>query len=494
MSLPFQVRQSTNKDFYGTQLSSIHEGHRLHEQSISLASDPNAYKKMLSDATISSLVQMRRHMVAGARWQMVPASDSPTDKLAAAHMEKLFAKIKRFDTARYNLAQGVFTGSSYARVNGSLTYLPLGDGQWRNWWVPTDLQDVGRLRFDKVATKVDVGTPSERYDVKWRQWDYVKRQWMEWEHPEWYVKYVYNDDESTLGYGSGLIDAMYFYWRAKEILFRSGLQGAERWAQGFLMASVYNARNGSTGKTNQAIVNAFIRELEKQRTQHFFVKDKDDEIELIDGPGRGYEIVQWMIDYVDTQLRLLILGSNLPTQAEGGGSYALGEIQRDTMDALIEYDRLLLAEALSDLVKLVWDVNRVNFLQMGLGAAEMPKLKIYDDRKINPKEMAEMLQTLINAGFKIKVSEGYPLVNLTPPGPDDDIIESPGAGMLGGGSDFIQGPGGRLQGSKGKPGVESKPPGADGGGDDKAEKFMAAGMPREQAIYWAKRMTAVGAL
>ena len=99
-----------------------------------------------------------------------------------------------------------------------------------------------------------------------------------------------------------------------------------------------------------------------------------------------------------------------------------------------------------------------------------------------------MLQVLITAGFKIKVSEGYPLVNLTPPGPDDDIIESPGPAALPGGSDFIQGPGGRLQGSKGRPGKKEG-----GEGEDKsAAKFMAAGMDKAQAVYWAKRIVEGG--
>lgn len=427
MSLPFNVRHSTPKDIYGHQLASLVSAGRAHDQSIALSRDPNIYEKMRLDATVAHLVQIRKHMVAGSRWQLAPASGSDDDKRAAEVMERVLdIGLKRFSTARFDLAEAIFVGSAFARITGNLHWLTIFDGIPRQFWLPEELIDVDRRRFDKLfVTKLDPVTREPSVSVQWRMFDYLKNDWMPWDHPEWYVKNIYNDREETLGYGSGLIDSMYFYWRAKEILWRAGLQGAERWALGFMVAKVDNARDASSGKTNQLIVSSFMNELEKQRSQHYFIMDKLDELQVLPGPGQGSEIVERMISYCDMQLRLLVLGSNLPTQATGGGSYNLAEIQQGTTDTLIKYDRSLLAEALTvDLLTLVWNVNRPALVSMGLGSAELPKLIILDEKRSDPKMMAEVTKIILDSGIPLKADEVYELLGRTQPGPGDEIIEA----------------------------------------------------------------------
>lgn len=431
MSLPFQVRHSTPKQLYGHQLASLMDTGRIHDQSIALSRDPNVYDKMELDATISHLKQMRKHMVAGSRYQMEAASTRDIDKQGAEVIEKIFQiGLKRFEVSRYHLAEAAFRGSTIMRVHGEKRFINLFDGIPRLMWVPTFLQEVDRRRFDKVATRVDVGKPTERHQTEWRMFDYVRREWVKWGHPEWYVKHIYNDNESSLGYGRGLLDAMYFYWRAKEILWRAGLQGAERWALGFMVAKVDNARAASTGKTNQAIVNSFLRELEKQRSQHYFVMDKLDELDVLPGPGQGHEIVQKMLEYCDRQLRLLVLGSNLPTEATKGGSFNLAEVQQGSTDTLIRYDRHILAETITtDLVHMTWNLNRPALFSMGLAAAEPPRFVILDEKLKDPKAAAEVTEILLRAGVRLKADETYELLGRTQPGPGDEVIEPPSAGL-----------------------------------------------------------------
>jgi hypothetical protein len=494
MSLPFNVRQSTGKQIYGRQLASMVDSALMHDQSIALSKDPNVYEKMMLDATVAHLKGIRKHMVAGSRWQMEPASSRPIDKKAAQVMEKLFElKLRRFSQARFNLAEGVFRGSSFARIKGQMSWINVfDDGIPRNFWVPTELVDVDRRRFDKVVHHRDRGMPTERLEVEWRMFDYAKNEWAVWEHPEWYVKNIYNDDEATLGYGRGLIDSMYFYWRAKEILFKMGLQGAERWALGFMVAKVDNARSASTGKTNQSIVNSFISELEKQRSQHYFVMDKIDELEVLPGPGQGHEIVKHMLDYCDHQLRLLVLGSNLPTEATKGGSYGMAEIQQGTMDTLIKFDRNLMAEALStDLVSLTWNLNRPALFSMGLAAAEPPRFIILEEKINDPKLMAEVTEVLLRAGVTLKADETYELLGRTQPGPEDEVIEPPM------GSSQMRSMGGQFGEStdmqkqidaeeKKKPASQREGPPNLGEKQMQAfARYSGSGMSRDSAIFYA---------
>lgn len=489
MSLPFQVRQSTAKQIYGRQMHSLLEAGRLHDQSVALERDPDAYEKMFLDADIAHLKQVRKHLVAGSRFQFLSASSHATDVKAANVMQKIFdiGLGESFVEGRFNLAEAVFRGSSYQRINGHLHWSQnlSGDRIPYQVWVPDGLVDVDRRRFDKIVHHVDRGLETERYEVEWRMFDVVHNDWRTWDHPEWYVKHVYNADEASLGYGRGLIDAMYFYWRAKEILLKSGLQGAQRWALGFMVASVDNARSASSGKTNQAIVNSFIAELKKQTSQNFFVMDKLDELQVLPGPGQGWEIVKFMLEYCDKKLRQLCLGANLPTEANKGGSYALAEMQQNTTDVLVKFDRRLLSQTLTrDLVGLTWMLNRNVFFSMGLGAAEMPRLVIVDEKINDPKLQAEITEILLRSGVRQKASEVYELSERTMPGLNDDVIEPLNKQLgakeaLGGGgfdagsgsghlptphgkdgkgkSEFVQGAGGRLQGRK---------PATTGGGSD----------------------------
>jgi hypothetical protein len=425
MSMPLQVRHKTHKQLYGNALGAVLESGNLFDQSIALARDPAAYEKFDLDATIMHLKQVRKHMVAGSRWELKPASTKPADKTASAFLEQMIrVGTKRLAVALFNLSEAVFRGSAYGRIVGEKKWVTCPDGIPRQCWVPTLIEDVDRRRFDKTVERVDLGTPNERYVATWKMFSPITRGWEKWEHPEWYVKHIYSDAEASLGYGQGLYDSMFFLWRAREVLLKMGLQGAERWAQGFMVASVDNARSASTGKTNAAIVNSFITELEKQRSQHFFVKDKLDLLDVLPGPGQGHEIVMKMLEYVDMQLRLLALGSNLPTKAEGGGSYNLAEIQQGTTDAIVKYDRKILGESLTrDFLGLTWDLNRPALFSMGLAAAELPGFTVLDDKVIDPKYNAEVSETLLRAGFKLKADEAYELVQRTQPGPGDEYIE-----------------------------------------------------------------------
>lgn len=425
MPLPFQVRHKTHKQIYGQQLGSILDSGSAIDQSIAIARDPAAYEKFELDATIVHLKQVRKHQVAGSRWQMRPASAREIDKKAAQFVELLLkVGLRRLSVALFNLAEAVFRGSAYGRIRGEKRVVTDPEGFPRHCWVPTLIEDVDRRRFDKRVRRIREGTPEESYVVEWVMFDPLKKGWVKWEHPEWYVKHVYSDDEASLGYGRGLYDAMFFLWRAREILLKLGLQGAERWAQGFIVASVDNARSASTGKTNAAIVNSFIQEIEKQRSQHLFVKDKLDDLEVLPGPGQGHEIVMRMLDYCDQQLRLLVLGANLPTQANRGGSYSLAEVQQGTTDTIIKYDRRLLGESMTnDLVRLTWDLNRPALYSMGLATAEMPTFEVMDDKVVDPKYNAEVTEILLRSGFKIKADEAYELVERTQPAPGDEYIE-----------------------------------------------------------------------
>lgn len=251
MTAPFFQRNSTGQDLYNSGLSSVYRSFRIYDPGYALARDADVYEKIRRDVIIHDSIQKRRHAVAGPTWVMDPASDDPMDKIAAGVMKELIKRIKHFSTARFNLAEAVLLGSKFSFIEGRYQTTPIWDHVPRRWWIPQRLRDVDRRRFAPIIKR---NTWDDGICVEWNFWSVARATYEKLEHPEWFIKHLYDDNEASLGFGRGLIDAIYFYWRAKELLLTEGLAGVERWAQGFLIAKIDNAREASTGLPNVQLV------------------------------------------------------------------------------------------------------------------------------------------------------------------------------------------------------------------------------------------------
>lgn len=425
MSTPLFLRANTAAEIYVHALSSAYRsGFRIYDPSPALAKDPNIYEKLMLDAVIYHAVQQRRHMVAGHKFQCQPASESTADKIWAAICEKLIGRIRNFKGALFNLANAVFVGSTYGMIRGERKFLTLIDGKPRNWFVPLEVKDVSKFRFRPVPKRVNEGTADEQINIEWQIHNVARDTFEPLEHPECFIKHIYDDNESSLGFGRGLVDAMYYYWRAKELVLTENVGAIEFWARGLLIAKIDGVRDASTGKTNQALLDNVLTQLEKHRGRHVLGMGKEDEVTVTDGPGEGWQMAAGMRDYLDQALRTLILGSSLPTGGgEQGGSYALGKVQENSTEALIQYDREILSETISnDLIGLLRRLNQPQLLEMGIGHAENPKFLIVQEKIQNPKERAEIAALYVDRGIPLKEDELYEPAGFTVPGPEDKVF------------------------------------------------------------------------
>ncbi len=451
MTQPLIHRSSTAGEAYVRALTSVYRQWRVYDPSYALSRDFDAYEKVRRDAVIAHALQYRRHLVAGRSWQFQPASESKVDKEAAAVMRQLFQRIRRFTNARYNLANAVVRGQAFAAIEGDRSVERFGDGKFRRWWVPTKLVDIDKRRFHRHADwGTDPETNESMLNVHWRMFSIERTRWERLEHPEHFVKHTYDDEESSIGYGRGLIDALYFFWRMKELTLNEGMGGVERWAQGMVVGKLDGVR--VSNRINTALVSDFLSVLEKHKGRHAMVFDKQDDVQVVNGPGQGHQIVMEMLEYLDTALRTLIIGSNVTTAANTGGSYALAEVQENATEELVTYDRDILSDTINhDLTKMVWNLNRAALADCGLGGAQMPRFKIISSKTEDPQKVAQTVSTLLNSGVPLKREEVYEKVGFTPPNDDDEIIEGP-----------QQAPGGQGEGMPAPMGPEA------GGGPDLA--------------------------
>lgn len=389
---------------------------QLYDTDYSLAKDPEAWDKMQRDCVTAHAMQMRQHLVAGKTW-----TENPTGKTDAAKKlsswvdDALRLHLRCFSAIRYLLSGAVFRGSEYARIYGRRTPCELG-GIQGNFWVPTELR---HMRKERIRRVVKAGK------VELEQWPIVPGEARFWEpvaHPEWLVCHRYNDDESSLGYGRGLAGAVYEYLRAKLAFLQYALAAGARYGPGFL-AYAMDTTAAQKGKTAQQVADEALATIRKCAQDGFFAHDVRDKLNVIEGSGTGWQMLSQMLNYLDNGIRTLILGANLPTQATTGGSYAMAEVQENSTEALVQYDREILGETFdASLGAFLLRVNRAELHRVGLDRAPAPRFCLIDEKRADPEKAAQVAATALAAGIPLPRAEVYEKLGYSIPGPETEVI------------------------------------------------------------------------
>ena len=397
----------------------------LHDPSLWLLREPELEEKMLRDADIAHAVQYRRHMIAGQRWSCTARVEgSARAPMAVAVATELLGGIKNFTQARLNLARAFFSGARFGYIQGAPKRLRIGDGIERTWWVPTHIEDRDK-RFYRTVPKIDDmhGTLTAHWEV----WDLVATQFVPEtiEHTTQTIRHVYQDDQASLGHGRGLREALGWWWYAKEHVFQESLQAVERFAQGVMTAKVDGARDAETGLPNTELIREWRNVLEDLRSRHVLVFDKSDEVEMVQMNSQGWELLHTIRDELKNTIFTLILGANLTTGADEGGSYALAAIQENSTEALIQYDRETLEETLTDdLLGCLWFKNHANLVELGI-AEEKPRFSVSQEKREDPKERADVAAVLSGMGVPLSVEDVLEQTGFRKVEPGEDVVTAP---------------------------------------------------------------------
>ncbi|MGB1016983.1 MAG: phage portal protein family protein, partial [Nannocystaceae bacterium] len=248
-----------------------------------------------------------------------------------------------------------------------------------------------------------------------------------------------------IGRGRGILEAIYFYHYAKGVLIREMLQLAEKLGQGMAIVEVDGEVIGSEDRDNDATRDAYVSAIEEMRARNVLVMNKKDNLRFEFPDASGWQLFEGAMRYLDDGITRLILGGTLPSGGGGdNGSFARSETEADSEEALIQFDRELQAECITDtLVKLLWDANYEQRVALGLRDAEMPKYAPYQEKKQDPEKFVEIAETALRSGVPVLKSEYYERANLTQPGEDDEVIEpiepmmaGAAGGGFGGGGDL----------------------------------------------------------
>lgn len=293
------------------------------------------------------------------------------------------------------------------------------------WWLPTRLRHIDkravRLVPDRrrdgdrevVVVRRELFRPS---DGRWITLDQMTRRLL--------LEIVYDDEQGRLGYGRGLLEALYFLWWAKGVVLKEGCQAVERWAQGFLVAKVDTEKPGSTSANTAAIRNAARDELEAHRSRHVAVMDKADEVDLVTGGGEGWQIAIEMLRYLDDCIMATSMGSIRPFGGGDAGSFARARVEEETSDELLEFDRGIVDQTLTrGLIPLVIDNNREILSRLGLLDIRSPRFSTSQEKRDDPEKNARVVETTLRSGVPLKKTEVYERVGFSAPAEDDEVFE-----------------------------------------------------------------------
>ena len=404
-----------------------------------LSQDPYIYAKVSRDPVIFAALQQRYHSVSGNEWHMEPPSDSPENKAAASIFEELFGHVSKFDQALYELATGILKGRTYAYLVGKRKRQSIDGGPMQEWFDPLMLRDIDKRRFRWVPEREQDGPSHRRIGQRLQYWSLEHLENMGWvdvspEARRALVCFVYQDREERLGMGEGYITPLYHFFWAKSQIWQEYMQGISRWAQGFIDLAIDLDRPGSTSKTNDDLVDTALDNIDKMRGRHAMVHSKDDEVQIHETSGSGSNLCADALDKIDNAILRLLTGSVRPMGGDTEtGARAQGEVEQDTSDVLIAYDRKLLAACITDhAVRCVWYQNRPQLIAQGLGKAQMPRFVISQETQEDPQGVATQVETLLRSGVELSKAEVYERTGWRMPTKDEAVFKAPEQPQQGG--------------------------------------------------------------
>lgn len=401
--------------------------------------DPTWWRKALRDPVVRKAVMKRTYAVAGRHWRVAAHTESsPTDKIVASCLEGALKEIRLFDHARALLATAIFRGSSYAYIQGERRFLSIGidsngvpfPPMW--WWVPTDLIDVDPLRFE---VRRDPETQTQRWYFGSVDLDAAQEKglsaydnWAPLEHPEWFVRHVYEPTEQSLRYGQGLQDALEFSLWAKQDLWRNFLSGARRAGIGFFDVSTNDVRAGANDLDNANRVQDWKTACSIAREDGDIIHAPEDVVKLLEVPIEGLQIIRQQILDLNEDMTSLILFGVLPTGGgNANGSYARAETEADSGREAFFFDQAGLSESITEgVLALTFALNKANLDRLAPGGRR-GRFETVNEERPDPKGSAEVVRLLQAAGAKLRTDEVLERCGgWTVPKPGEDVLEPAG--------------------------------------------------------------------
>lgn len=482
MTIPLGGAQQT---IYATNISAQLGQYTLWDPSwaMAAASDGEIYEKMLRDPVIAGALDHLQTLIVGHDYSFEPESDTPAARKMAKVLEGLTKCQRGFSTSLYNLARATFMGAAWGLIAPTRRVLTIGDGKPREWTIISRVRDVDKRRFrltkseslysaaiaasgrqDYIGTSAtglklsdsslasaltqdpadvrgyDAGILGEfrwEFHRGWAGTRNLAGYWGPLENVAPYdrwIQHVPDTSERGMGYGYGLADDIYFYFWCKSTVLRYGLQGLERWGQGFLYAKTKALRDQmAKGSSQNAALQGVVDVLRTARSENIVAVDDLTEVQLLDMPSTAEASVREWIDYFDREIVKRILAALQPTGGQAGhGSFSSAKVEEGSNEARVAYLRGPLEETWTNTAaRFLVEHNEENLRELGLAGEGVQRLRLKGREVWDVDKVDKIFRLARELNMPVRESDFYSMTGLSAPNEDDDVIQWPQAAPLG---------------------------------------------------------------
>lgn len=287
------------------------------------AKDPAILDKLARDPAIQHAVQIRKAKVLEQPWKI---TGDP----------RYSEKLKAFDL----LDQGLFWALDAIMTGRTVTV-------WDD-----EYETIENIKCNRLYRK-NVSKTANEEDFRWFiQYPNATRDGYEVK-PGRHLLHIVDNRDGQLGFGFGLNEALYHLYKFRTELLKYQMRYYYRFGTPTLTLA-YDIQAIRSHSAASDEVRAMTQELEKSSAGDFLAYDKRHSLEFKEpARGIGQDFVRTQ-DWIDRQIRKLILGTALSTDVGDSGSYTLGKKQYENLDAIITLDRKLLSASINKWLLTPW--------------------------------------------------------------------------------------------------------------------------------------------
>ena len=424
--------RSVSDNLYDYALSSAYRSAFVYEPSFALAKTPDVWEIVRNDVSFSASFERYCNNVTKPWHVEAPKkSKDEKDQRYAGVVEDAFGQIFDFDSSRWILSEAAFLGRKYAFIESERRSIALDGNPEMDWIVPTFIKDIDRRRFRWVPETVGAGGDLKR-TTKLSFWNSVSGQWQN-VTPEFrsaLIEFIWYNTEDRVGYGRGWLEQIYFAHYMKTGTVQKVADGIDRWAKGIWLVALDGLRNGSTEKTNDALLAGAKTMIQTMRSDNIGVIEKVDDIEIKESTGTGHEMGMSFIDYWDNGVERLVNGSTRPAGLGGQktGARAQSETEEDTSEAHYQPARDR-SDAVINRDLVGWFIsqplNRQNLKKLGLLEAKRPIYHTRQEKKLTIPDVIASASLFLDRGMPLIEGEVYERCGgWGVPGPNDKKTET----------------------------------------------------------------------
>lgn len=288
------------------------------------------YQDMLRDGHVRSVVQTRRLAVLGKDWRIEAATEDPADQKVRDVVEESIRGIRGFERTRRDLLDGVLKGFAVGEVmwaarNGQIVPVEVRRRGQHRFVFDAD----GRLRLLTLQRMID---GEELPDRKFLVLQY--------------------DADPENPYGVGIGQSIYWAWWFKKHGIKFWVVFMDRFAQPLPMGKYPPG-------TDEATQEKLLDILKSIQTDQAVKIPNTLEITLLEAARTStVGVYDPFIDKMNAEISKAVLGQTLTTQEGKTGSLALGQVQADVRQEIVEADADLEDEVFRDqLIRWIVDFN-----------------------------------------------------------------------------------------------------------------------------------------